>query len=194
MVSTLNQQFAFTPPTYPFIEDEQDEDPADDNAGRRSSGVVVEGVWVSFSESSEAEEEQATCTYHMHRQAYTCLCRPPASIKIPIADNFDFVEHMFASSLDFTEDSEGEDPLSDADEMDKGHDGSLSEPELVVVAPLGFPLCRRRARSVDAQRPTFVSTAERCRPAFASVHSLLASTGIDGSSSDEDGMGNDEDE
>lgn len=127
----------------------------------------------------------------------TCIrlkftCRPPASIKIPIANSFEF-EHTFASSLDITEGSEGDDPLSDSEEIEERHDGTLSEPELTIAVPLELSLCRRRTRSVDFQHSAFTST-ERCRPAFVSVHSLLASTSFDCSSCDEDDMGDDEDE
>lgn len=46
MVNTLNEQFAFTPPSYP------DDITEDDN---RKGGYMVGGVWVSLSESSDDE-------------------------------------------------------------------------------------------------------------------------------------------
>lgn len=46
MINTLNEQFAFTPPSYPDDIIEED---------NRKGGYMVGGVWVSLSESSDDE-------------------------------------------------------------------------------------------------------------------------------------------
>ena len=105
MVNTLNEQFIFTPPSYPddVIEEEQ----------KRKGGYMVGGVWVSLSESSDDEVDH----YTYHSLFIHDFRPPPEGIKIPIGnDPFDCF--LAPSSLDISEDesASGQDS-SDSDQF-----------------------------------------------------------------------------
>lgn len=103
LVSSLNDNFAFSPPLYPEEDEGDDIEP---------TGAFVGGMWVSF---NEEDSEQKTDEHTI-----------PSSIQIPISRLDDF-EEAFATSMDIRSSSP-----SSGDIDGEEYEGHLSEPELFV--------------------------------------------------------------